>query len=331
MLKTALIVLLLSLITVFLVGFIFEQQNLKQPQKLGVSFSPRYATELGIDPKQTFTNILKDLQVKHLRLSAYWDEIEPVKGEYNFQELDQYINQAGAENATVILGIGMKLPRWPECFIPTWADSKDLDNLHKDELEMLKNVVNHYKDNPTIVAWQVENEPMFSYGVCPTISREFLKTAVEQIRAQSGKTIIVTDSGELRPWRTPMQLSDVFGTTLYRSVSNPVLGRFIWRLPAWSYSLKSYLARSLFAPQNSHTIVSELQAESWFDKSLTQIPLDEQIKAFTPKDLVKNVKYAHKTGFSESYLWGVEWWYYLASFGHPEYLETARLIYKDSI
>lgn len=314
-------------IGIFAVGFIHEQQNLKKPLKIGVSYSPRYAQELGLDAKKTYSEMLTDLGVKHLRLNAYWDEIEPEKGQFQFEEIDHYINEAAKNNASVILSIGMKLPRWPECFTPAWVDRKDLAGMRQNELEMLKIVVDRYEKNPTITAWQVENEPMFGYGVCPPISREHLQAAVNQVRAQSSKPIIVTDSGELRPWRTPMQLSDIFGTTLYRTVSNPIFGRFIWRLPAWSYSLKSHLVRALFAPENKETIISELQAESWFDKPMTEIPVDEQIKVLTPNDLKENVKYSHKTGFSSTYLWGVEWWYYLASKGHGEYLETAKEIF----
>lgn len=331
MIKAALITFLLLLIAIFGIGFVFEQQNLKKPLKLGVSYSPRYALELGLDPKQTYSSLLTDLNVKHLRLNAYWDEIEPKKGEYNFEELDHYINGAGLYGASVILAVGMKLPRWPECFAPSWVDKGDLDALHKDELKMLEVVVKRYNGNPVVTAWQVENEPMFNYGVCPEVSRGFLEKAVAQVRAQSSKPIIITDSGELRPWRTPMQLSDIFGTTLYRTVSNPIFGRFIWRLPPWSYSLKSHLARTLFAPKNKETIISELQAESWFDKKMIDIPIEEQIKVFTTRDLKDNVRYSHKTGFSKSFLWGVEWWYYLARHGHTEYLETAKLIYNESI
>lgn len=64
---------------------------------------------------------------------------------------------------------------------------------------------------------------------------------------------------------------------------------------------------------------------------MIDIPIEEQIKVFTTRDLKDNVRYSHKTGFSKSFLWGVEWWYYLARHGHTEYLETAKLIYNESI
>src|SRR4051812_49366184 len=99
------IFLLLGAITTFvalIIGNIYSEIiNKKTPTQLGVSFSPSYAKELNLDPQFTYISILKDLHIKNIRLTAYWDEIEPKKDQYDFSGLDFYINQATQNGARI--------------------------------------------------------------------------------------------------------------------------------------------------------------------------------------------------------------------------------------
>ena len=301
-----------------------EDQLIHSPITFGVSFSPRYAKDLGVDPKQVYLSILNDLKVKHIRIPAYWDGIEIEKDKFYFDNLDWYINEASKNKAKLILAIGYKLPRWPECRAPEWLDPTDL---RERQLIMLKAVLDHYNQNQTISAFQLENEPLFDFGICPPIDRNFFKKEVEFVKSRTKKPIIITDSGELRPWRTPMMYSDIFGTTLYRVVDNPWIGPFQYPLRPWFYRVKSDLIRTIFAYSNQKTIISELQAEPWTREPLTEIPIDEQASRFTLSQFKKSVLFAKLTNFNEAYLWGAEWWYYLKSHGHPEYLEYAKTLF----
>jgi len=56
-----------------------------------------------------------------LRLVAYWQKIEPEQGKYSFEDLDWQIKEAEKRDIEVILVIGRKVSRWPECHIPEWA------------------------------------------------------------------------------------------------------------------------------------------------------------------------------------------------------------------
>lgn len=335
-----LIGLLFLALILLLLNYQTEKFLATNPMIFGVSYSPRYAKELLLDPKVTFQNILQNLKVRHIRLSAYWDEIEPNQDQFDFQDLDWYIDQASQHKTQAILTIGYKLPRWPECRTPAWLDPKRHPVLPKAgysfisgsllrerQLNMLSAVINHYKNNPTISAFQLENEPILNFGDCPKVDREFLSREVRFVREKTKKPIMITDSGELRFWRTPMQLSDIFGTTLYRVVDTPWFGPFQYPLRPWFYRTKSALVRKFFAPQNQKTVISELQAEPWATESLIQIPIDEQIKRFSLDQFRETVTFARKTGFSEAYFWGAEWWYYLAAQGHPEYLEYAKTLF----
>lgn len=302
---------------------ILENAYSKNPVTFGVSFTPRYAKELGLDPKQTFESIL-GLGVKDVRLSAYWDEIEPEKDHFEFSELEWYIDQAQKRHAKVILGVGYKLPRWPECRVPQWLDISNLSYLRERQLTMLEEIIRHFNQNSTIIAFQLENEPLLEFGACPEVDRQFFNKEMEFVRSITLKPLIVTDAGELRPWITPMKLSDIFGTTLYRKVQNKFIGDFYYPIPAWSYRLKSDLVRKFFAPDNKKTIIVELQAEPWVSEPIQTVPLEEQLENFPLSQLKETINYAKKTGFDEIYFWGSEWWYYLAQHDHPEYLEYAK-------
>ncbi len=66
----------------------YDQINHALPVVYGVTYSPVYATALGLDPKAAYSRMFKDLNLKKIRLSAYWDEIEPRIDEYDFTNLD---------------------------------------------------------------------------------------------------------------------------------------------------------------------------------------------------------------------------------------------------
>lgn len=317
------LLILVILVSIFVVSNInTDKQNLQKDVIWGVSYDPTYAKYLGLDPKATYLAILSDLSIKSVRLSALWDRIEPQQDHFDFAELDWYVSEAQKHQAKVILAIGYKLPRWPECRAP-----KRLKNPRERQLKMLEAVIKHYENNYIISAWQLENEPLLNFGLCPPPDREFFKKEVLFVRSLTKKPIIITDSGELRPWVTPMKLSDIFGTTLYRVVENPLIGQFVYPLKPWFYRIKSDLVRQFFAPANQKTIIVELQAETWSNKTLPETPLDVQLANFSLQQFKDTVTFAQKTGFDEIYLWGVEWWYYLAQNNHPEYLEFAKTLF----
>ncbi|MBI3486082.1 cellulase family glycosylhydrolase [Candidatus Daviesbacteria bacterium] len=292
----------------------------------GVSFSPSYATHLGLDWKQTYLSMLTDLKVNYLRLPSYFSEIEPFQNQTNFEDLDFMLDQAKVHNLKVLLVVGSKQPRWPECHLPDWVKNQPQSVRQELILEFIQKVVLKYKQNPTIWGWQVENEPLFDFGSsCDKPDFNFLKKEVALVRKLDPKRkVVVTETGEWRLWNEAMSVSDILGISLYHKSYNPILGYINYPFPSSIYILKSDLTRKIFALQNQKTIITELQAEPWLKDSVTQTSLEFQIQAFTPLDFKNNLEFAQKTGFDEIYLWGVEWWYFMAKFNHPEYLKLAQ-------
>ena len=157
--KMMIFVITLFLIVAFIVWLYQVDFGKGKTIEYGVTFSQKYAQKLNLDWQKMYLAILDDLKVRKLRLSAYWDLIEKEKDKYDFKDLDWQIDQAQKRQAKVILAIGHRLPRWPECHWPNWSYKLNKDKKQKQILKLLAIIVNRYKSNQTIIAWQVENEP----------------------------------------------------------------------------------------------------------------------------------------------------------------------------
>ena len=113
---------LLVIVVVVAVGWILVASvPIQKPKAYGITFSVFYAEEFGLNWQETFVSILDDLGIRHLRIPAYWNDIEKHDGVFDFTNLDWQITEAGKRNVDVVLALGKKLPRWPECHIPEWA------------------------------------------------------------------------------------------------------------------------------------------------------------------------------------------------------------------
>lgn len=306
---------------------------LTKPQPLyGLTFSTYYTRQLGLDPQEVYLATLKDLKAKNLRIPIYWNEVEKEEGKFDFGEIDQLFDQAWDTDIKIILAIGYKVPRWPECFAPDWSTDLEDRKMQEKILTLVKATVNHFKDRPEIVAWQVENEPFLNFGLCRMFDESFLKQEVEIVRALDSRPVILTDSGELSLWVTAMKHSDVLGTSLYRIVWNPIFGFFRYPFPPLYYNLKAFLTQKLFAPSTRGVFVSELQAEPWSSgKHLAQTPLTEQIKLFSLKDFQDVVEFTSKTRIKDQYFWGNEWWYWMKKQGYPQYWDFAKKLFHSPI
>lgn len=330
LLKIGKIVLILLVVAVFLNLFL-EKKYFVSEIKFGVSFSPNYAEYLNLDWQKTYLHILDNLQVKNLRLPSYWDMLEPQQGKYNFSQTDFMLNEASKRGVKVVLVVGARQPRWPECHIPVWAKSLTVVDRQQRILDFVQKTVERYKNYPEIWAWQVENEPFaFWFGEnCDTTDSKLLKEEIRVLKRLDSRPVIVTDSGEWSNWIIPMQSADILGVSLYRKAHNQMLSSYIsYPFSAWMYPLKSDLVRKLFAPKNEKTIISELQAEPWVQKGILDTPFKQQVELFTLKDFQDNIEFAKKTGFDSIYLWGVEWWYLMAQQGRLEYLEYAKTLFR---
>ena len=295
----------------------------------GVTFSQKFAEEMELDWQVAYLEILDDLNVKKLRLVAYWDKVEPKQGEYFFDDLDWQIAQAEERGADIILAIGRRTPRWPECHSPEWVDGLAIPEQQEQLLLTLTEIINRYKDNKAIKAWQVENEPFLKgFGECPKLDKEFLDKEIALVRRlnTAGKTIIITTSGELSSWIQPAVRGDVLGTTLYRNVWSNTIGRLKYPIPPVFYAKRAKLTK-LFTDIEK-VIVVELQAEPWSEKSIQETSAREQAKSMDLDKFKDVIKYARQTGLDEFYFWGVEWWYQKKEQGNDAIWNEAKKLWN---
>lgn len=324
-------------------------------QSWGVTFSKKYAEELGMDWKESYLATLDDLGARKLRIPAYWDEIEPVQGVFDFTSLDWMLSEAQRRGAKVMLTVGRRLPRWPECHDPPWLRRADLrgssrlpgTQIYADSengvkealLKYIRVVVERYRAHPAVERWQVENEPFLDiFGVCPPPNPNVLGKEIELVRSLDVRQIVVTDSGELSSWIALSNYGDILGVSLYRVVWNQWFGYFYWPLPASYYRKKAELTLYRARPHTNtgvsgvgvkDVIITEVQLEPWTDRPIFEIPLTEQLKHFDEKHFRDTIGYARRTGLSEIYLWGVEWWWWAKRQGHPEFWNMAKEVFRN--
>ncbi|MBU0546704.1 beta-galactosidase [Patescibacteria group bacterium] len=276
----------------------------------GINFSQKQAQDMGLNWQENYSALIDDLGVKNIKLAVYWDLIEPSENQFSFQDLDWQIKKAEENNVNLILVIGMKVPRWPECHIPEWAKDKSKIEQQEEILEMLNMIVSKYKNSPAIKFWQVENEPFFPFGQCPWTDKEFVKKEINLVKSiDPQRPIIISDSGEGSFWIQAAQFGDVVGTTIYRQAWFNQLNKSIkYHLPGVFYWRKAQLVKLLF---NKEVICVELQAEPWGPNLIYNLSVDEQAKTMNLKQFEVNVEFAKTTGLKEFYFWGSEWWYWM--------------------
>lgn len=322
-----------AVVFIMVVLFLFTYFNLPGPKprqdvSFGITFSSRYSESLGLSWKENYLALLDDMKVRKIRLPLYWDLIEKKPGEYDFSDIDWQLSEAKKRNATIILAMGQKVPRWPECFAPEWVKTPDT---RKDSLLAFERVaVERYKNNPEVTTWQVENEPFLQFGNCPDFNIALLDDEIALVKSiDTSRSILTTDSGELSLWVRAASRGDIFGTTMYRDIWSNKFGYFTYPIGPNFFIFKEMMVR-LFTNQ-THFMVIELQSEPWVHGWIKDTPLDEQFRTMDEHKLVADIEYAKQVGFSDIYLWGAEWWYWMkVEKQYPAVWEAARPYFQNN-
>jgi hypothetical protein len=319
---------------IFLILFFLFSLSLRQniEKVYGTTFSDKYAKELNLDPKTVLNATFQDLGFKKIRLVAYWDDIEKEKNIYDFSSLDWQIEMAEKYDAEVILAVGHRVPRWPECHLPEWFRELQFEEQKAEILKFISVVVSRYKDKDVIKKWQVENEfylTSYAKQYCIMgLDTEFLNKEIETVRTISpNKEILLTDSGELKTWRRPYKYGDSFGSTMYLYVANRHIDDFRMPIPASFYNVKLWLWENIYGKKEN--ILIELSIEPWLTKPIIKASLYEQLSKMNIERAQKTIAYAEKSNFKDQYLWGVEWWYYLKLKSYTDLWDFAKELKKE--
>lgn len=327
--------LVVVLIVVGIVYLLFGRGGEAEEIKWGVAFDPYYAEYLGLDWQKTYLSLLDEVEVDHLRLVAFWNATEPEDDQFDFERLDFQVQEAEKRGVKLIIGIGRRLPRWPECHVPAWAKGFSEKEQQTEVLELLPQIVNRYKESPVLEFWQVENEPyVWFFGECPGPDEQFIRQEMDLVKGlDPDHPIMLTESGELSTWFKISRLADYIGTSMYEIIYDdgksliPIPGYRRYPLPQEYYRIKANFYKRLGWVKE--IFVTELQAEPWGSKPLPEMTLEEQYRSFNPDIFRYNVRFARSSGFSRFYLWGAEWWFYAKEkLGVPDFVEEAKKLWK---
>lgn len=304
---------IIALLIILFVLFLFWPRDMSKGKIpiYGLNFSQKYATDLRLDWRETYLAIINELNPERLRISTHWDLIEKRQGKYNFSDLDWQIEKAQEKNIKVILAIGRRTPRWPECHTPIWAKNFSEKEQQKLILNLLEKEINHFKKYNNIIYWQLENEPLLDlFGECPNGDKKFLDKEIALLKSLTKRPIVLTDSGELSSWRALSKRCDILGTSMYRTVWNRYWGFSTYPFPPAFYYYKAKINQA-FSKNLSKVIITELQGEAWANAPLNTISIDKQYISMDIEKFKNILIYARKSGLSEIYIWGAEWWYWL--------------------
>ena len=302
----------------------------------GVNFSESQAEYLGLDAKEVYKAIIHDLGAKQIKLHINWNSTEKTKNDFDFSSLDYQVSEAEKSNVKLILVIGMKTGRWPECHTPTWFEQVPEDARQEEIVRYVTTIVERYKNSKAVEYWQLENEPFLEFGTCPDWyykqDTSLLEAEVAAVRAiDTEREIIISESGELSDWTKAASLADIVGVTMYRSSWNETEKTF--GLNPYSFlAPEFYSAKAAFINHyyKKPVISIELQAEPWTAKPLGESSLEVQAMSMNPELFKENVEFAKQAKLGSYYFWGAEWWYWMKTkHNQPEIWELAKQLFAE--
>ena len=310
-----LLVLMVAGLSILLTLFIFSKKYTSnhKTEKLtyGITFSAKQAQNFGLESDKVLESLLDDIGFRRFRLMSYWDDIEKIRGSYDYSVLDSQIATIKKRGGMVTLAIGLRQPRWPECFIPNWASNLKIEDYRNDLDNFIMNTVNRYKNDPSVLSWQLENEfHLDVFGACPDHSRRRLIEEYGLVNSGgNSKPIILTLANNYFGFPVGDPRPDLFGVSIYSRVfESRFLKKYIsYPFPSWYYSGRAGITETLTGRQS---FIHELQLEPWGPKPIWDMPVDEQNKSMDDKSIEKQLSFADNTGMKPIDLWGAEWWYW---------------------
>jgi len=283
---------------------------MSKPKIIGTSFSYPHLISLGIDPLLAIQE-LKKLNLSWVRLGCYWKEVEKSEGKFDSELEEKLLDSAQKLGLKVVLTVGMKAPRWPEYYLPSWLKKKiklpkegifslGQDFLEKKLTKYLKITIDKFKKYSVIKVWQIENEPLDPSGPYGwRISEEFLKKEAELVRfLDPPRPLLINLWGNeltLRDFYPYVaQIADIVGFDIY----------FRYFPPLDSEEKIKEIIKSIGKP----VWITELQAEPWEPGEI--VTKKKNPPSCLPQHISQNYRQVEKWGVEAVFFWGFEWWLY---------------------
>ena len=337
--------------------------------RLGISLRLPQVAAYGLALRPTLERLL-DYPFEVLRLGAYWSHIEPAADHLEFDGLDWQVTAAARAGKQIILGLGaLKNFGYPEFFVPRHRLAHALPERQLIRGEaypellgaacaFIQRLVERYRDQPAVIAWQVEHEAVDPLGLEHSwrLSRAFVQAEVDAVRQMDPSRPILLN-GFLPAslpvllsqwWQTrdqgdslqvAQEVADIVGLDYYPRSALVGLGGLSAYLDGGGHRWNQARRERIFARARANgqrLMVSEGQAEPW---EAVTVPPNRPRRvpwSCTPRDMIDT--YNRCLGWSragpvlEAYLfWGAEWWLVREQRGDPSYLGAfARILTESS-
>lgn len=331
------ILIALSLIFVFqnflYLKFISKNPNLEV--SWGTSFSAPYAKSFGLDPKTTLESALQDFNFDQIRISSYWEDVQPNNSEeFNFSELDWQLDLIEQYGRKATITLGLRQPRWPECHQPDWAKQLNYSEEWESKLnKFISGVVNRYKNRSGVASWQLENEAKLKvFGDCDpqTVNEDRFQREFELVKNLDPNRNIIMSTSDQYGLPIGKPVPDIYGFSIYTKVTMPGTNSVLSypQLPVWHGARAEVI--NLISKKD--VVIHELQCEPWGNAELKVLSLDEQNRTMDTKRLSYNLNYAKNIGTKQIDVWGVEWWYWRQiKFNDSSILDTAKEVVNSNL
>lgn len=289
--------------------------NSAQNFKFGVSFAPSQCRFFELEPEQVLTKLLA-AGFRVFRVSSNWNQIEQEPGKYDFSEIDWQLKMIAAAGGKSIVTVGMKAQRYPEYYIPEFYEQVPAA-LELPLESFLTATINNLAAEDSIIAWQVENEPLDPSGPKQlSISPQQLEQEISLVRRLDnsrrpiqvnlwGNSLVSRDN-----WRQFLEIPgiDQIGLDIYPRVwRNNKLARFLLGSYAGPESspeqFESLIAQA--EKRGKKVYLAELQAEPWEQGDYRGY---ERTPSMDFQQILENIKTYAKPSHAIVLLWGAEYW-----------------------
>lgn len=296
---------------------------------IGTTFSHRFAEYLSLDSLQSLHTIIA-LKFDIIRLCCYWDEIQKDSKTFDFSAIRQLLDICEKNNQKVILTVGMKAPRHPEFYIPTYLQSKNPRSILPECLLFIKKTIEELNKYTCIQYWQIENEPLDEvWHLKQRIQIEDLTQEINLVRKlDSKRKIIITFWGNSNDVEKTIQstisLTDIVGIDIYY---RQFLRQFLSIGQYCGPSLSDNSFKNLCELSSKPIWITELQAEPW-ESGLTAYKQDKT-KSMSPEILKDNFLKAKSLNPKAILFWGSEYCLWRKKCGDDRYLKTIADILQN--
>lgn len=295
----------------------------------GFSYSPKQAERWNLDWKESYVFLLDELRPQSIRIPLYWDETEKEPGVLSFERVEFLLREAKKRNIPVVLNIGYRVFRYPECHVPEWVQQRTPQQFEEALLSYLGHVINYLSKSTlkgTLEAIQIENEARNELQKqCPPTPYTLLEKEVVIVKDTfPDMPVVLTWAGDLPPsdYKTYIRYGDIVAASFFPRRWNHVLYLYD-EVFSWGILSIRHIGRERAAAESigKQFWISEFEAEPWGEENETA----------TPERITRYKKLLDSFGGTERvYLWGAEWWAWKAKQGDTRILSFIKELTKGN-